>query len=417
MIINDSKYSEHWAVKPLNKLGDFSRWKSKHRPRNDEKLFVNGKYPFIQTWEVKSANMFIKKHNWTYNEFWLNQSKIWKEWTLCITIAANIAETAILEYPMCFPDSIVWFNAFPDESSEIFMYYLFGYIKKAIQNSASWSIQDNINIDYLTSLRLRIPHKDYQNKIVKVLESIDFKIENNIKINLQLEEMAKTLYGYWFFQFDFPDKNWNPYKSSGWKMVWNEELKREIPEGWEYKNLSSIFEFQKWVEPWASEYFDTRKDMNSIWFYRVWDIDWVTTTYIDRTLKDFQIANEDDVLVTFDGSVWKLWFWIHWAFSSWLRKIYDKTWKFNNALVFSIFRDERIIATIHQFATWSIILHASSSIEHLAIPFEEDTYLNFQEKVSPIYQKLVDSKKENKKLWEIRDWLLPMLMNGQVSVK
>jgi len=240
MKFNTSKYNSHWKDKKLSELGSFQRGKSKHRPRNDSSLFDNGQYPLVQTGEVKSANLFINKHLATYNDFGLSQSKIWPENTLCITIAANIAETALLDYPMCFPDSIVGFLADKEESSELFMHYVFTYIRRAIQNSASGSIQDNINIEYLAGLDFKIPTKSYQDEIVEVLANLDKKIELNNKINTELEAMAKLIYDYWFVQFDFPDANGKPYKSSGGKMVYNEVLKREIPEGWEVDALSDI---------------------------------------------------------------------------------------------------------------------------------------------------------------------------------
>ena len=183
MIYNESKYNKSWSVDKLNDLGDFSRGKSKHRPRNDERLFVDGKYPFIQTGDIKDANLYIKNHTQEYGEFVLKQSKLWNKGTLCITIAANIAETAILSYPACFPDSVVGFNAYESKSSEIFMYYVFEYIKASIQNAASGSIQDNINIDYLMTLKFRIPEKKYQDMIVALLGAIDKKIISNNDIN------------------------------------------------------------------------------------------------------------------------------------------------------------------------------------------------------------------------------------------
>jgi type I restriction enzyme S subunit len=175
MIFNSSKYNADWGTQPLSALGKFQRGKSRHRPRNDPKLFSNGVYPLVQTGEVKAANLYIRSHDANYNELGLSQSALWPENTLCITIAANIAETALLGYPMCFPDSVVGFNAYPEESSELFMHYVFTYIRKAIQNSASGSIQDNINIEYLTGLRFKVPLKDYQDKIVTVLSVIDQK--------------------------------------------------------------------------------------------------------------------------------------------------------------------------------------------------------------------------------------------------
>ena len=416
MIFNDSKYNTSWEIKPLNKLGDFSRGKSKHRPRNDKALFTNGKYPFVQTGEIKETNLFIRKHHENYNELGLKQSKLWPKNTLCITIAANIAETALLGYPMCFPDSIVGFNAYPSESSEIFMHYVFTYIKKAIQNSASESIQDNINIEYLISLKFRTPSKSYQDSIASVLSVLDSKIELNNHINAELEAMAKTLYVYWFVQFDFPDKNGKPYKTSGGKVVWSVELKREIPEGWEVLKLSSIFEFQKGIEPGATEYVEKKETPDHIKFYRVGNINGYSAVYVDLKNKKYQTINERDVAVTFDGSVGKIGFGLKGAYSGGLRKIFDSKAKFDNALVYSIFKDERIIATIHKYSTGSILLHASGAIDNLNIPFKEDVYLKFQEIIIPMFNKMVKNKSENQKLSELRDGLLPMLMNGQVKV-
>ena len=183
MIYNESKYNREWEIKKLSQLGTFARGKSKHRPRNDKRLFEGGGYPLVQTGEIKDANLYITNHSQEYGEFGLKQSKMWDAETLCITIAANIAETALLSYPMCFPDSVVGFRANKDVSSEKFMYYVFDYIKHFIQNSASGSAQDNINIEYLTTLDFKIPPKKMQDKIVETLFCIDKKILLNNKIN------------------------------------------------------------------------------------------------------------------------------------------------------------------------------------------------------------------------------------------
>ena len=199
MIYNGGKYNHEWDTKRLEQLGTFSRGISKHRPRNDPRLFENGKYPLIQTGEIKAANLYVTKHTQTYNDFGLQQSKLWDAGTLCITIAANIAETAILDYPMCFPDSVVGFQAYQNETSELFMYYLFEYIRNSIQNAASGSIQDNINLEYLMSLKFKIPQKEYQDKLVSVLSSLDKKIICNIKTNEHLQLMAYETYMHLFF--------------------------------------------------------------------------------------------------------------------------------------------------------------------------------------------------------------------------
>lgn len=200
MIYNETKYNNSWNVKKLSDLGIFSRGKSKHRPRNDKLLFEGGGYPLIQTGDIKEANLYVNNHTVEYNDFGLKQSKLWDKGTLCITIAANIAETAILKYPMCFPDSIVGFNAYPEESSEKFMHYVFTFIKQSIQKASIGSIQDNINLEYLQQLEFRIPEKKYQEKIVDILGSIDEQIENLNKINNKLEKILKLIYEYVFIQ-------------------------------------------------------------------------------------------------------------------------------------------------------------------------------------------------------------------------
>ena len=176
------KNTMDWEIKPLSELGELNRGVSKARPRNSPEL-LGGPYPLIQTGEVANAKTYITSFNSTYSEKGLAQSKMWPKGTLCITIAANIAQTSILTFDACFPDSVVGFNANSNESSELFMYYVFEYIRNSIQNSASGSIQDNINIEYLTGLNFKVPDKQNQDKITNLLGVIDGKILLNRKIN------------------------------------------------------------------------------------------------------------------------------------------------------------------------------------------------------------------------------------------
>ena len=255
-----------------------------------------------------------------------------------------------------------------------------------------------------------------QKEIAKVLSDLDAKIELNNKINTELEAMAKLIYDYWFVQFDFPDKNGNPYKSSGGKMVYNEELKREIPVGWESECLNSLLEFKKGDEPGSKAYTDRKVNDSFVKFFRVSNINGNSDTYIDSSKKVYNYAKEGDVVVTFDGSVGKVGIGINGAYSSGLRKVYSPTKELKNSLVFLIFKDKRIIKTIHKYSTGSIILHASKSIDHLRIPYKKSVYDEFQDIIEPLYEKIVSNIKQNQKLAELRDWLLPMLMNGQVKV-
>ncbi|WP_074414852.1 restriction endonuclease subunit S [Streptococcus suis] len=413
-----------WQIKSLSELGRFSRGKSKHRPRNDKKLFTNGTYPLIQTGDIKNSNLYVTKNSDYYNEFGLSQSKLWKQGTLCITIAANIAETAILSYPMCFPDSVVGFNAHKNESSELFVYYVFELIKKEIQKTSSGSIQDNINIDYLTKLKLKVPNKDYQDRIVNLLSTIDKKILINNQINEELEAMAKTLYDYWFVQFDFPDENGKPYKSSGGKMVYNDQLKREIPEGWGVKQLGEICEFRNGINYEKSETGDTlskivnvRNISNSSTFVTTHDLDSIT---LDRRRIESYLVTDRTILITRSG-------------------IPGATRIVSDIPVNTIYSGFIIGATVANLNLFYYVFYHLKNIEMLmsnqsagtimknisqttlseiriVIPNKEIQKV-FSNEVRSLLDVIENNLKQNQELPQLRDWLLPMLMNGQVKVE
>lgn len=429
MIFNLTKFNSHWNTKSLKQLGSFNRGKSKHRPRNDRKLFENGKYPLIQTGEVKEANIFITGHNAEYSDFGLFQSKLWPKNTLCITIAANIAETAILSYPMCFPDSVVGFNADSEECSEIYMHYIFTYIKREIKKRIGGSIQDNINIEYLTNLNFKIPETLERKSIEFLLFSIDKKIELNNRINAELESMAKLIYDYWFVQFDFPDSNGKPYKSSGGKMVWNEELKREIPEGWEVKKLDKVVsKTGTGLNPRdnfklgsGNNYYITIKSVKNgkiIFDDKCDKIDDDALKIIDKR-SDLQPG---DILFTSIEPVGVTYL------------IHEKPLNWNiNESVFTVRANYNQLTSEYLYLLLSgIEMKAYSKnvvagsihkgIRHSVLKDFKFAYSNknlidkYSEKVKPILSRINILDKENARLIELRDWLLPMLMNGQVTV-
>lgn len=163
------KIPHSWLWCKLTAIGTLNRGKSKHRPRNDKKLY-GGKYPFIQTGDVKEANMYIHKYSQTYNDFGLSQSKLWNENTLCITIAANIAETAILKIKACFPDSIVGFVKNKYLYSEELVEYYFRTIKGKLEKYAPATAQKNINLSVLNDILFPLPTIPEQQQIVAEIE-------------------------------------------------------------------------------------------------------------------------------------------------------------------------------------------------------------------------------------------------------
>lgn len=182
-----------WGYTYLSNLGELGRGKSKHRPRNDPALF-GGPYPFLQTGEIKAANGVIRNYEQTYNEFGLKQSKLWPKGTLCITIAANIAETAFLGFDACFPDSVVGFT--PREGAVLneFVELFIRSAKARIAAYAPATAQKNINLETLENLLVPVTSIKEQQKLVTTLAgllSVVDSLETDIEVNLAKAEALR----------------------------------------------------------------------------------------------------------------------------------------------------------------------------------------------------------------------------------
>ncbi|MDW5551094.1 restriction endonuclease subunit S [Methanosarcina sp.] len=246
-----TELKDGWSYKRLDELGAIARGKSKHRPRNDPCLY-GGKYPFIQTGDVKNADLYISKYSQTYNEKGLAQSKLWEPDTLCITIAANIAETALLKINACFPDSIVGFVANKEEADVKFVKYYIDTIKLQMQNISKGTTQDNLSLDKLLLFKFLVPSVGTQRKIASILSNYDDLIENNTRRIEILEQIAKLVYEEWFIKFRFPGHE-------KVKIVPSEL--GEIPEGWRIDKLEKIanvneLSLKKGEEPQEINYVD-----------------------------------------------------------------------------------------------------------------------------------------------------------------
>lgn len=215
----------------LNQLGHLDRGRSRYRPRNHPSLY-GGDYPFIQTAEIKAANLYVNEFKNTYNEKGLRQSKLWPKETLCITIAANIAETAILNFPSCFPDSIVGFIANDKLTETKYIKYYIDYIKTNIQNISHGTTQDNLSLKKLLLVDFLIPNDfNEQKKIVTFLSNYDKLIENNFNRIKLLKEITNKLFNEWFVNFRFPEHK---------NVSMGQSKLGKIPKGWEYQKLSNI---------------------------------------------------------------------------------------------------------------------------------------------------------------------------------
>ncbi len=399
---------ENWKTYKLTDLGTIARGKSKHRPRDASHLY-GGKYPFIQTGDVKAANHRLNKHTQTYSEAGLAQSKLWPKNTMCITIAANIAETAILNYPACFPDSIIGFVADEDKSDIEFVEYLMQFFKKQIQTHSIGSVQDNINLGTFQRVEFSVPPLEEQKSIASILSALDDKIELNLQMNKTLEEMAMALYKHWFVDF-------GPFQDG--EFV-NSEL-GEIPKGWEVKTIGELYNTTSGGTP-------SRKKPE---YYIDGDINWVKSKEL---YGDFIIDTEEKINhLGLNKSSAKLI-----PPKSVLLAMYGATVGESSILSVEATCNQAICAIIEKELSFvyvflflrifktDILNQATGSaqqnisqqiIKNISI-VSPPVGLKVFNQLEQYYALIEQNVFENKSLTQLRDTLLPKLISGEVRVK
>ncbi len=292
---------------------------------------------------------------------------------------------------------------------------------KYIKSVTTGSLVPHISKEQIQDFRFFLPARSAQQKIAAVLSALDAKIDLNNRINAELEALAKTIYDYWFVQFDFPDAHGRPYKSSNGAMVWNDTLKRDIPAGWESGNITTVAEILGGATP--------SKDHPDCWNG---DIPFFTPTDAAGTV--FQLQTEDSitqaglgscssslfaegtVFITARGSVGKI-------------SVAGRPMAMNQSCYALVPR----VASNCPY----VFLHAKTLIHHLKVKASGSTFNSivtndiewtqlispsaetisaFCKIVAPMFARIALAQKENLELTRLRDWLLPLLMNGQVRV-
>jgi len=231
----------NWPLVSLDELGFVSRGRSRHRPRDAAHLY-GGPYPFIQTADVKHSTLYVTDYTQTYSEAGLTQSRLWKAGTLCITIAANIADTAILDFDACFPDSVIGFIPDEKKADARFIKYLFdALLQKRYKRFTQGAAQDNLSQGKLLSLKFPVPDIVIQKDIACRISAYDNLIENNRRRIQLLEQAARLLYKEWFVHLRFP----------GHEHV---KITDGVPEGWERMPLSEIADITMGQSPKSKFY-------------------------------------------------------------------------------------------------------------------------------------------------------------------
>lgn len=283
--------------------------------------------------------------------------------------------------------------------------------RKAVTNNAFMTLRASFNEDIFSFLNLYLPEYKEQVKIGDMLYSMEQKIQLNKRICAELEAMAKTLYNYWFTQFDFPDENGKPYRSSGGEMVWNDQLKREIPKGWQVSSIGSVTRnYDSKRVPLSQNERDIMK--GGIPYYGATGI----MDYVNRHIFDGQY-----VLIAEDGSVMDV------KGNPIVQMIWGKTWVNNHAHVLqgcNGYSNELLYLLLQHIPVVKIMTGSiqkkinQDNLNSYNIPQIPDPISQaFYEIVKPMFEKIQSLQDENDELTKLRDWLLPVLMNGQATVE
>ncbi|MCE2136830.1 restriction endonuclease subunit S [Streptococcus thermophilus] len=387
--------------------------------------YVQHGVPFYRSKEVIeissgkniSEQLFISSEK--YSEI-KSKFPVPQENDVLITAVGTIGEILVVKDPnFYFKDgNLIWLRNINFDIIDIdYLYYFFksDLFQKTIKYNNIGAVQKALTIDFLKTVKITLPSLDNQRKLVSVLKSIDKKIQINNQINQELEAMAKTLYDYWFVQFDFPDQNGKPYKSSGGKMVYNPELKREIPEGWGVEKLENIANITMGQSPKGTSYNEVGEGM--LFFQGSTDFGWRFPVARQYTTEPSRIAEEDDILLSVRAPVGTLNIAdTRCCIGRGLAAINSKVGA--NSYIFNVMQDfKKLFDMMNSVGTTfgSITKDDLYSLQLIYPPNE--LLMKFDKSVNSFDREIKNRSRQNQELSQLRDWLLPMLMNGQVKVE
>lgn len=397
-----------WAPQRLDQLGYLSRGRSRHRPRDAAHLY-DGPYPFIQTGDVKHAGLYITDYEQTYSEVGLEQSRLWPAGTLCITIAANIADTAILGFDACFPDSVIGFIPDEKKADARFVKYLFdATIQRLVQQFTQGAAQDNLSQEKLLSIEFMVPRVKEQTRIADILSAYDDLIENNRRRMVLLEEAARQLYREWFVRFRFP----------GYEHT---RISRGVPDGWQKETAYSAMEVLSGGTPKTTvpDYWD-----GEIPFYTPKDAS--DTAYVlqtERAITELGLNNCNSRLyelntafISARGTVGKLNLASRPMAMS--QSCYALIGKGHVSQLFLFCALKEAIEHFKQHAGGAVfdaIVVDTFKLIPFVVP-DEKKVRHFEEAVAPMFRQIANLMEQQEKLRVARDLLLSRLMAGEIAV-
>ena len=343
--------------------------------------------------------------------------------SIIMSSRAPIGLLAITSVPCCTNQGCKSFNIDNEQCDSEYLYYYLKLHIKEIENLGSGTTFKEVSKESIEDFDIELPDINAQRKIVSIIKNLDSKISTNNTISSTLESLAKLIYDYWFVQFDFPDENGKPYKSSGGKMVWNEELKREIPKGWKVVNVDQLCSITSGYPFDSKSYVDDGE-------YQVLTIKNIQDGYIINTtdskissvpygFPECDILNIGDILMSLTGNVGRIGILCAEKFLLNQRASVINSKDSNNKwYLYFLFRNKVFFNKIQRIATGTSQKNVSPiDIGNIRILHSAKIAKLFTNKVKDLVERLILCNIENQYLASLRDFLLPMLMNGQVTIK
>ena len=412
------------------KLSDVVTIISGGTPKTSVKEFWDGDIDWLAVADFNSSNRYVSSASKKITELGLNNSntKMLEKGDLIISARGTVGAIAQLTKPMAFNQSCFGLRGKKNKLDTDYLYYWLKNYVDVLLNKSQGSVFNTINLSTFDDIKIELPSIADQRKISNFLTLLDDKIQINNQINQELETMAKTLYDYWFVQFDFPDQNGHPYKSSGGKMVYNPELKREIPEGWGVEKLSEFLVLNK-------DKYNTELNWQKIHYLE-------TSNLIENKIEKLkkldiksdkipsrakEIVKDRDILYSLVRPNQMHFGFIRNPIQNLVASTGFVLLSCEDNPIYNIFfylfmtlpNNVRRMIKLSESSTSSYPSIRPEDILNMEIvtPYDFSNYRSLVEYLDKIYYQIDVLYKQNEALIQLRDWLLPMLMNGQVKVE
>lgn len=374
-------------------------------------------FPVIRNYNIKDGTIDINELSYVDENTYIERTKraIPEENDIVISREAPMGKACIIpkNFKCCLGQRLVLLKVNKEICNPLYLLYALSsdfVQKQIIRVDLTGSIVSNLNISALKELIIPVIPLSEQDKISECLASLDKKIQNNKKQIETLESLAKTIYDYWFVQFDFPNKEGKPYKSSGGKMFWNEELKREIPEDWECVQLSAVFSFIKGKLP---EKLSATKDGDLETYITIDVANGGIPSYCSP--QKMLYCNSKTIMVMDGAASGDVYVGLKGILGSTFSMIDLKRADISNSLIYLLLSSLKKVYV--RANTGSTVPHANSQyIGQLKVSIPKNCSV-FSQEIDVIFEKIYSLKGQLKELNSLKSFLLPLLFNGQVAIE